>query len=1024
MGDGLVLSIPANLLRKLEEEATGLLPLNIERSAVECGVWLSRHNIMTFFPEYTDHAVLHLNSVLELADLIITDGSDGRPNSWNELTSRDAAVLILAVLLHDIGMHLRPQEFIELVARSPGDPRVPELDADSWSTLWHKYVSEVRRWDGRTRQRIVGTTELDSAVIGAGLCDPDAWTATDYRIIGEFLRRHHPRIAHEVARTGWLTPDSPLPRLDEMFGWELADMAGLVARSHGTDMRALFPYVEQRHFNVRESKGVHPFYLMAVLRIADYLNLHAERASSDARDLQKVSNPVSEREWDAHAAIYDIRLDTDIDPEAVLIDVSPRQLRNVHAFLRVDAWITGVQKEIDHSWAVLGEVYGRHDRLRNLWLSVRRLKSNVAALADDVSLPFVPIAVSFETAGADLLKLLIRPLYGNRPGVGIRELLQNSVDAVRERSYLDRDYHIDTLDADWPDADVLVRFSRRDAHESGPGALPQHWQSWVEVSDRGIGMRLDTLKHYFLRAGASFRYSDAWKKVFEADLEDNTRVRSQVLRSGRFGVGAIASFLIGTEICVSTRFLHDSHGYCFTAELETEHIQINRFERDVGTSVYVRVTADSLGEWQRNRGVSFDTDWYRLQWPVVVRLHDDGSQMYSGDHLPPQGAKLPAAWHRISHVGFDEIQWTYAPAPELVCNGIQISGDSSKSDWSVNAFGYDQTRSRVPLEVPNLSVFDPDGNLPLNLARTGLSNDRLPFEQALLDDVIRDFLAFALVYAPLQPLMGRAFASHVRSTYPGYTPGDRTPLWVRHSEPAATTVPWVSTSEGVTLLDPYLVRYAGITELIGVVRHRKARWVPSFQTPSGIGIVGFDTDAEDLAGRVWPLNERMFFPRRCNPLRNLNVLGAAALVSTRVGESFRESMTIAPTANREEYAVESHGSFELWRTGAVRSNALDGLTGYKPLQRRSADAAFVFSWLLNEEDNKMVASRLAEAWKSIFRTPVIPYDVEARRMLRRECQPVLHSYIEAWESQATNAVPEGWRWVETNTSNEEYSGEQ
>lgn len=54
---------------------------------------------LPFFPEYTDHGTVHIQAVLQAADALITERS--RPS----LTPADAAVLAIAVLLHDIGMH-------------------------------------------------------------------------------------------------------------------------------------------------------------------------------------------------------------------------------------------------------------------------------------------------------------------------------------------------------------------------------------------------------------------------------------------------------------------------------------------------------------------------------------------------------------------------------------------------------------------------------------------------------------------------------------------------------------------------------------------------------------------------------------------------------------------------------------------------------------------------------------------------------------------------------------------------------
>jgi molecular chaperone HtpG len=99
----------------------------------------------------------------------------------------------------------------------------------------------------------------------------------------------------------------------------------------------------------------------------------------------------------------------------------------------VKDWLRGIQQELDQSWAVLGEVYGRYGCLRDFGLTIRRIRSNL----DDeqgfaTSVDYVPELMRLMVSKGELLALLLEPLYGQRPEVGIRELVQNAVDAVRE----------------------------------------------------------------------------------------------------------------------------------------------------------------------------------------------------------------------------------------------------------------------------------------------------------------------------------------------------------------------------------------------------------------------------------------------------------------------------------------------------------------------------------------------------------------------------------------------------------------
>ncbi len=71
---------------------------------------------------------------------------------------------------------------------------------------------------------------------------------------------------------------------------------------------------------------------------------------------------------------------------------------------------------------------------------------------------------AFRAADADLLKLLIEPLYGNRFEIGLRELIQNSVDAVRELIQYKQDISgIADFSTSATDDDVVVEIEKNNA---------------------------------------------------------------------------------------------------------------------------------------------------------------------------------------------------------------------------------------------------------------------------------------------------------------------------------------------------------------------------------------------------------------------------------------------------------------------------------------------------------------------------------------------------------------------------------
>ncbi len=546
--------------KNLLGESRGMRRL-VGQTEEDFGGWLA-DNKLQFFTEYTDHGLGHVNDVLATAETLI------RPACANMITHRDAATLVLASVLHDAAMHLTLDGFRALVAPGRTHAPIPGFDDLPWPRLWEDFFAEARRFSGRQLIQLFG----DDRPVRRLPVDPMDLTERDKLLAGEFLRRHHPRLAHEIALQGvpGPDPDDRLRLVVDEDTLDIVDLAGLVARSHGMPMRDCLPYLDE-HFSLRKKpSGVHAVYLMALLRLADILQIERDRAPWRRRKLEHLRSPVSRREWAMHQAIRNV--DYKEFPETVFVRAEPG---DVDTYLRIKDQLTWIQEELDESWSVVGEVYAFDESFRELGFTLRRVRSNLddeEAFAGTVE--YIPCRAAFEVGDSDLLKLLVGPLYGNKPEIGIRELLQNALDAVNER----REYLLQN-----PDLEDEVEFSDHEGDVLIDISPDDDGQWWATVSDKGIGMTPETVRDYFLKAGASFRRSEAWRKTFED--EDGS---SRILRSGRFGVGALAAFLLGDRIELETRHLTcPSVGVRFTAQVDDSVIELGRCERPVGTTIRV-----------------------------------------------------------------------------------------------------------------------------------------------------------------------------------------------------------------------------------------------------------------------------------------------------------------------------------------------------------------------------------------------------------------------------------------------------
>lgn len=914
-------------------------------------------NKLVFFPEYTDHGPKHISEVLTTAEALITD------NAWGILNPEDAATLILGIILHDCAMHLSEDGFIHLITEERRYNTA--LKDRPWRQLWREFLAEATRFDHRKLNSLFGNEEP----VAEPPLDSSQMTKRDRLLIGEFLRRHHPRLAHEIALTGIPGPKAQNLSLGEIPE-SIKELGGLTARSHGLDLRRCVDYLNAKtKWGARRTMGVHITYLMTLVRISDYLQIHRERAPQEILQIRSLKSPVSRGEWDAHAAIIDIHQETD-DPEALWIETAPQ---SVKTYLKLKELFSDIQKELDDSWAVLGEVYGPKQELRNLGLTIRRIKSSLddtEAFAKTVA--YIPCRAAIEAVGADLLQLLIEPLYGARPEIGIRELLQNAVDACRElEDYLAHYPHVTRPHFEGQDADILVAIEVR-----------ADGSKWVTVSDHGIGMTVDTLLNYFLKAGASFRTSVAWRKQHE---DEDGEVR--VMRSGRFGIGVLTGFLLGDEIQVSTRHLtsQPADGIAFKCKLLDETIELRRVSRSIGTTIEVQVSDHIFSmllrpsespEWDgfkvgKHRDVRGEYwDWYCLKKPSVQRSIPRGNleQKYE---LPEPFVPLPPKWRLINHPDFPEIHWTYLDlAPSLVCNGITIRSEREGSRWAADNFGQ-----------PKISVFDPYGRLPLNLQRTSLTTGQYPFEQLLLNEIHRDFIAYLLVNCPQKhPLMSGSSKEYHSFKYPGLQKTD----WY-----------WCGPN-GVSLLTGWHLQQAGISWLHMVPAESLFRLRPILEGNPLCSIVP-STYNEHAFVMSFLSN---WFPR--SDFGWLADLGIRITATRRQVQELRE--TSEHNDRLKSYREESLNSD--WLILGTR-NCPPRVSSEERLYSASdGDLLSVATMFINEQDDYpsswRASLKIIETWQAFFQDECIPYDEDERRDRFAPVYKELDPYIHAWESLKTD----------------------
>lgn len=699
--------IPNRFRERLEIDAD----LNsIVKSIVRKFSPIIKENKLEFFPEYTDHGFLHINKTLEIADKMIDNETFGKLNTL------DIGVIILSIFLHDLGMHLTYEAFINMISTKSNDSIDKSIDKKMWANLWEEYLAEAKLWSEKKVKNMFN----DDFKIKEPPVKREKATEEDKKFIGEFIRRNHPRIAYEICMFGFPTADGDKMEFssDSDIDIKLKKIIGYIARSHGLNIWDNVRYIEEEfgRDQVRTTKNVHAIYIMVVLRMADYLDMDKTRVNTPILKFKKIKSNISELEWIKHNVVDYIKMEYPDDPESIYIYIN--DIKESKVYLAIESLLKDMQRELDTCWAVLGKVYGAFE---NLKLIFRRIHSNMDN--KDVflkNIDFIPKRIKFDS-NPDILKLLTQPLYGENPAYGVREMLQNAIDACIEKEKIADEKEI---------MEVVLTISDD--------------EKYLVVEDNGIGMNENILINYFLVAGASFRNSDTWKKVY---YKDN---KSVVPRSGKFGVGVFASFILGDEIEVETIRYKDNIGYKFKANIETDQIQITKFynnDKRSGTKIKLKLyegISDILKkQFENDIGSNVRWNkWYYADNPkLIINVPSSWGQYREDDSLKINlyDNDSDESWSNIKPEGFYRVDWKYGrTGVKLFYNGIAIQD---------NYYAYRLEYYRFPEDfyTPVVSVVDNDGNFPLNLDRNGISNEKLPFERELVIDIYKDIISKLLV---------------------------------------------------------------------------------------------------------------------------------------------------------------------------------------------------------------------------------------------------------------------------------------
>lgn len=446
--------------------------------------------ISSDIPNLTIHDITHLDALWETASLIAGPAFVINP--------AEAYVLGASILFHDAGMCL---------AAYPRG-RADIYKTDEWRDTVAAMVQQA------------GEGECSEAVLTN---PPDD---IQKRALPEVLRLLHARKAKDLPVEEWRSQSGQSEPLieDTNLRTFYGPVIGNIAYSHHIavgQLEGLLGRPLGAYSGYPSDWTVDPVKIACLLRTADAAHIDERRAPRFLRTLLRPQG-VSDVHWTFQGKLAKARVESD----ALVYTSGP-----LFELSDADAWwlCFDTVQMITNELSAVDILFESTNRQRLMARRVRGAESPTAFSAYVRSKGWVPVDTQLRVSDVPRLVRLFggAHLYGDDVQIPLRELVQNSSDAIRARRLLeDRDEHYGT---------VTVSLRKE----------PDGY--WLDVEDDGVGMSERTMTGPLLDFGKSFWTSDAIKMEFPG------LVAKGMSATGKFGVGFFSIFMLGEVVRVTSR---------------------------------------------------------------------------------------------------------------------------------------------------------------------------------------------------------------------------------------------------------------------------------------------------------------------------------------------------------------------------------------------------------------------------------------------------------------------------------------
>jgi len=448
--------------------------------------------IPKFFSEYTLHDKTHFIRVTELMAYVL--GS-----TLKVLNDIEIGLLILSAFYHDQGMLIGDTEYKLLE-----ENETYLIFRDNWF-IDHANYTEIKR---QLESSFISSEEKKR--LSKIISELDAAMLTD------FLRESHGQRSHDYVLSTFSQE-----RILVASGTNISDYLAKICLSH---VKSADWITSGNGLNYDENIGtysVNTIFLSIVLRLADILDFDSDRTPDVLFKSIHFTSPVSITEWQKHRDVKGWEISKDLIRFTMYFE-HPVYEKTANIFLN---WI---DDELIHA----------HNLIRKFPSKSSKYQIEVAEKVDRSRLgpknkAYLYHDLEFNLSRDEIVKLLMTDKLYKNTSLFIRELLQNSLDALRLRNAIHQ-----KDDFEWKAGKVFFHHY-----------IDTNGQQIIECNDNGCGMDEEIVSKFLGKVGRSFYRSPEFE-----------RQRIQLREKGvdfepcsQFGIGFMSCFMVGDRIQIVTR---------------------------------------------------------------------------------------------------------------------------------------------------------------------------------------------------------------------------------------------------------------------------------------------------------------------------------------------------------------------------------------------------------------------------------------------------------------------------------------